>query len=175
MNAEIEKKYLIKRPSIEILSSQSMYELWNIEQTYLNSAPGVTHRVRRILKDGAFAFYETKKIRVSAVFAYESEREIAEIEYRELLKAKREGTRTIKKDRHRFMLDGQIFEIDFYPEWLYVAVLETELASVDTVVNMPAFLGEPYEVTELKKYKNFAMAQNFPNEPYDPICDTFCP
>ena len=174
MNNEIEKKYLIKKPSVEILAAQPEYELWHIEQIYLKSAIGVTRRIRRVESCGTYSYFETKKIRVSSIFAFEKEREITESEYIALKEERLPGAEAIIKDRHRFKLDGQIFEIDIYPRWQHVAVLETELASVDTKVDMPQFLGTPLEVTDLKKYKNFAMAQNFPKEPYDPICDTFC-
>ena len=70
----------------------------------------------------------------------------------------------IAKTRKSFVYKGQLFEIDVYSEWNSTAVMETELASRNTVVEMPDFIEIVKEVTGIYSYSNASMAENFPEE-----------
>ena len=161
---EIERKYVIKMPDVDTLAGQDNYTVSEIEQTYLESEPHVTHRVRKRVYDGKIVYTETKKVRIDEVSSFEDERRIDEREYTELLKSIKQDTRTLTKTRHTFTFSGQIFEVDIYPEWTKSCVMETELETRDTSVDMPPFISIVKEVTGDKKYSNAAMSHEFPKE-----------
>jgi CYTH domain-containing protein len=161
---EIERKYVIEMPEVSVLAMREGYTVSEIEQTYLESAAHVTHRVRSRRYEGGTVYTETKKIRIDKMSVYEDEREISEGEYLDLLAKRKQDTVTLRKTRHTFDYLGQIFEIDVYPEWRKSAILETELGSRETVVEFPDFIRIIKEVTGEKKYSNAAMSREFPKE-----------
>ena len=161
---EIERKYVIEKPEISVLGLHDEYTVSDIEQTYLESAQHVTHRVRARRYSDHTVYTETKKVRVDKMSAYEDERQIGVEEYLELIKKRKSGTVTLMKTRHTFSYLGQVFEIDVYPEWTKSAILETELDSREKEVEFPAFINVIAEVTGEKKYSNASMSQKFPDE-----------
>ena len=161
---EIERKYVIRMPDLTVLRGMDCYTVSEIEQTYLESEPHVTHRVRkRVYAEGA-VYTETKKVRIDKISSYEEERQIDEAEYERLLGRIRYGTRTLTKTRHTFVFSGQTFEVDIYPEWKESCILETELSSRDTEVKMPTCISVIGEVSGDKRYTNASMAVEFPKE-----------
>ena len=161
---EIERKYVIELPQISALSAMNDYTVSDIEQTYLESPAHVTHRVRARRYSDRTVYTETKKVRVDRMSSYEDEREISEREYSELLCRRKTDTVTLKKRRHTFLYEGQIFEVDVYPEWKRSAILETELKTRESEVIFPDFIRIIAEVTGEKKYSNAAMSREFPPE-----------
>lgn len=161
---EIERKYVIAKPDIELLATLNGYTVSEIEQTYLTSSPALTHRVRKRSYSDRVSYTETKKVRIDKMSVYEDEREISESEYLEHLKSKSEGSVTLRKTRHTFLYEGHILEVDMYPEWQRSAILETELASREAVVPFPDFIEVIAEVTGDKKYSNASMSREFPKE-----------
>ena len=161
---EIERKYVIVMPDTDTLRSQSGYTVSEIEQTYIESAEHVTHRVRARRYADRLVYTETKKVRIDKMSAIEDEREISRAEYELAVSKKKTGTHTVRKTRHTFEHAGQIFEIDVYPEWVRTAVMETELESRGQTVSMPDFIRIVAEVTGDKKYSNASMSQIFPDE-----------
>ena len=161
---EIERKYVILLPDVATLAAQPGYTVSEIEQTYLESEPTVTHRVRARRRGDKTVYTETKKVRIDKMSVFEDEREIGEEEYKALLSKKEQGTVTLYKTRHTFLYNGQIFEIDVYPEWTHSAILETELKTRETEVEFPDFITVIKEVTGDKKYSNASMSHSFPDE-----------
>ena len=161
---EIERKYVIKMPDVDTLAGQDNYTVSEIEQTYLESEPHVTHRVRKRVYDCKIVYTETKKVRIDDVSSFEDERQIDEREYTELLKSIKQGTRTLTKTRHTFVFSGQSFEVDIYPEWTKNCIMETELETRETVVAFPDFIKIVAEVTGDRRYSNAAMSREFPKE-----------
>lgn len=161
---EIERKYVIAMPDVKMLVSQAEYTVSDIEQTYLESSPAVTHRVRARAYLGRTVYTETKKVRIDKMSAIEDEKEVSEAEYRALLLRKAHNTVTVRKTRHTFAYLGQTFEVDIYPEWQRSAILETELESRDKQVAFPEFISVITEVTGDKKYSNASMSRKFPEE-----------
>lgn len=161
---EIERKYVIKMPDVDTLAGQDNYTVSEIEQTYLESEPHVTHRVRKRVYDGKIVYTETKKVRIDDVSSFEDERRIDEREYTELLKSIKQDTRTLTKTRHTFVFSRQTFEVDVYPEWTKSCIMETELETRETSVDMPPFISIIKEVTGDKRYTNAAMSHEFPEE-----------
>ncbi len=164
-NIEIEKKYIIKKPSTELMRGMDNYSVSEIEQVYLKAPAGVTRRVRSRCTDGVYAYTETEKKRIDNMSAVETEREITEEEYEALLKLRREDSNAVIKSRHLFFYLGQPFEIDVYPAWERYCIMETELASRETEVNFPEFIEIYEDVTGRHEYSNAKMAREFPPEP----------
>ena len=163
-NTEIERKFIIALPDLKMLSRLEGYDKSEIEQTYLESPPHVTHRVRARRRANSVVFTETKKVRIDKMSAYEDEREITEAEFLTLCEDVAKDTTPVIKTRHTFTYRGQLFEIDIYPNWKSTAIMETELPSEDTVVEIPAFIKIIKEVTGIKAYSNASMSRAFPNE-----------
>ena len=164
-NLEIERKYVIEKPQIDKMRECGAYTSSEIVQIYLDSETGVTRRVRsRTYPDGRVQYFETEKQRVDEMSSIEREREITKVEFDNFSLQIAQDTRPIIKTRHTFDYLGQTFEIDVYPEWERTAVMETELPSRDTEVEMPDFIHIAVEVTGDKRYSNAAMSRKFPDE-----------
>lgn len=164
-HVETERKYIIVKPSAEDFLSSAEYASSEIEQIYLESESGITHRVRRREYIDRVEYTETQKIRISPVSSIEDEREIGVEEYTALSKEIKNGTRPIRKCRHTFVYRSQLFEIDFYPEWQHCAIMETELGGDDERAEMPPFIKIIKEVTGERAYSNASMSRVFPPEP----------
>ena len=163
-NTEIERKFIIALPDLKMLSRLEGYDKSDIEQTYLESPPHVTHRVRARRRANSVVFTETKKVRIDKMSAYEDERKIGVSEYRERLENIKDGTRTLYKTRHVFAYADHMIEIDVYPEWRETAVMEIELSSRDEKIELPAYIRVIREVTGMREYSNAAMSERFPDE-----------
>ena len=163
---EIERKYIIEKPSAEDMSAMEGYLSSRITQIYLTSRRGVTHRVRRReYSDGRTEYTETKKIRINKLSAIEDESEITRDVYDDLSKNIREGSAPVEKIRHVFKYKGKLIEIDEYPFWNRSCILETELSSESEFVALPPFIKVINEVTGDHAYSNSSMASRFPDEP----------
>ena len=163
-NVEIERKYIIEIPDFNLLAEASDYTVSEIEQIYLSSPSGITHRIRRRAFADRIEYTETKKVRIDKTSAYEDERKISESEYSALALRRAPDSTPLTKVRHTFSYLGQIFEIDVYPNWQRSCIMETELASRDTVVEMPPIIHIKREVTGDKRYSNASMSRTFPDE-----------
>ncbi len=165
LGIEIERKYIIYKPDFEEIRGLFPVKVFDITQTYLESADGSTHRVRRTVCDGRVEYIENEKRRIDSISAYEKERYINEQEYGELLRKRLTGSRDIVKKRYVFFYKEQKYEIDVYPEWDRLCILETELAKRDKLVEMPPFIKLYAEVSGRKEYSNMSMSLSFPKEP----------
>ena len=161
---EIERKYIIRTPDMTILAAQPEYTRSDIIQIYIQSEPGVTHRVRRRRYQDRVEYIENKKIRIDSISSTEIETEIDECRFDELAQGILEGTRPVLKTRHTFRLEGQVFEIDVYPEWGATAIMETELHSREERAEIPPFIEVIKEVTGDRSYSNASMSRAFPPE-----------
>ncbi len=161
---EIERKYIIMKPDLDLIKSISGSTVSEIVQTYLLSEGGVTHRVRRRTKDGITRYFETRKTRIDRMSVVEEEGEIAHEAYTELLSQIDPTSHPIHKTRYTLDHEGLTLEIDVYPEWQNTAILEVELPSRDTEPAFPDFIKIIREVTGEKRYSNAAMSCAFPRE-----------
>lgn len=165
---EIERKYLIRMPDLSVLSMISGCTVSEIEQTYLpDPAPGVTERIRLRRYPDRVEYTHTVKIRLSSAEAREDEEEIGEQNYHALFLRRDPALHTICKTRYAFTRDGQPYEVDVYPFWKRVAVLETELSDAGVSAPIPPFLSLIREVTGDRSYSNRALARRIPPEPDD--------
>ena len=164
-NLEIERKYVIEKPSLEKMRECDAYTASDIVQIYLDAEAGVTRRVRsRAYSDGRVQYFETEKERVDEMSSIEREREITKVDFDNFSLQIAAKTRPIIKTRHTFDYLGQTFEIDVYPEWERTCIMEIELASRATEVQMPDFIHIIAEVTGDRRYSNAAMSRSFPEE-----------
>lgn len=161
---EIERKYIINMPNLEMIRRQEGHTESEIEQIYLSSANKETRRIRKRDFKGRIEYTETVKTPIDFMSSAELEREINAEEY-ELLKTDALPDRCpVCKVRHTFLFGEQLFEIDIYPQWKNTAVLETELRNRNCKVDFPPFIKIVREVTGDRSYSNAAMSKSFPDE-----------
>ena len=161
---EIERKYIIKMPALDLLAATEGGTHSRITQTYLSSPSGITHRVRRREYDDRIDYTETKKVRIDRISVYEDERELSAEEYDALLASADPARTPIIKERYTIPAGGLTVEIDVYPQWTRTAIMEIELPSRETEPPIPPFLTVIREVTGVREYSNAAMSKAFPEE-----------
>ena len=163
-NLEIERKFLIRYPAESVLKTIPACDRSAIVQTYLESEPGVTRRVRmRSYCDGT-KYYKTEKIRRTTLTCDEFEGEITKNEYESLLESADKSRRPVKKERILLKSGNHTFEIDIYPFWGDRAIMEVELSAEDETFTVPAGIEIIKEVSDDKRYKNAALAKEIPND-----------
>ncbi len=158
---EIERKYLIRYPDLNWLSSAASSS--QISQTYLLN-DSASERVRRREMDGKVVYTHTCKQHVSSIRRIEIEKEIDEATYFELLKRKDPNRRTVNKTRYCLNRDGFLYEIDIYPFWNDRAFMEVELRDEQEAFPWPQNIECIREVTDDKRYSNYALALSIPHE-----------
>ena len=161
--SEIERKYLIKKPTTEQLANASVRSKSNIIQTYLNSEnPNIERRIRmRGTKKSGYSFYYTEKQDKFKGVRIERERKISQKEYLNYAVEADSSLHQISKERICFVYDKQFFELDLYPSSMSeeYAVLEIELKDINEPVNLPPFLDVVRDVTGENAYKNSSLAK----------------
>lgn len=163
-NIEIERKFIIKLPKLDLLRSLSAFTESEIVQIYLESDKTRTRRIRSRISGGTATYTKTEKIRIDEMSAIENEEEIDGERFLLLEKSTRKGSRPIKKKRLTFEFSGRIIELDIYPEWTRTCIMEIELASRDEIIDLPPFIEVVREVTGNKAYSNSSMSEHFPEE-----------
>lgn len=161
---EIERKYLVKMPNLAGLSSLPSYTESEIEQVYLFAGEGKTHRIRRRTTGGVTVYTETVKERKSALSHYENEREIDRDTYLALYEKRDRDRDVIRKRRLTFVYEGQLFEVDIFPFYEKIAVVETELSGEDEEAVFPPYLDVLCEVTGDGRFSNAALSLSHPEE-----------
>ena len=161
MAFEIERKFLIEFPNIEILEK---YPKSEIAQTYLKTENGFTSRVRKRTSDGVTKYIFTEKKRITDLTCIENEREISAKEYEELLKLADPERTTVEKVRYCIPFNGRVVEVDIYPFWNDRAIAEVELESEDEATLLPDFIKIIRDVTAEKAYKNASIAKKIPDD-----------
>ncbi len=162
---ETERKYIIEMPSVEQLETLPGFTRSEITQIYLNSVPGVTHRVRKRCYGEYTELTENKKIRISKMSSNEEESLITHERFDELARNIEHGSHPLRKTRYTFSYLGLVVEIDMYSEWTAHAILEIELPDESYDISMPDFIKITREVTGIKDYSNHSMAKQMPQEP----------
>lgn len=164
---EIERKFLVKFPSSwEALSEMfdDLVDVKRISQTYLKAEGNEpSGRVRKTVEgltgDTQTVYHFNQKKPVEAGVHEETEREISKSEYERYLKKSNPTKVTVDKTRFVFKYNDQTFELDVFKGPLKgLAILEIELEDKDDTVELPPFLPVKKEVTEDKRYTNFALA-----------------
>ena len=160
---EVERKFLIKRPSEAEIQALGCISKTNIIQTYLkceNSTEERRIRQRGTVEDG-FSFYYTEKTDVSAGVRVEKERKITPDEYLKLLTEANASLHQISKTRYCFVYKRQYFELDIYPFSDDYAIVEIELNNLNETIDFPVNLELVKEVTNDKEFRNYGLARHF--------------
>lgn len=158
---EIERKFLIERPNLEMLRALPHCQEAEIIQTYLYAEDGLERRVRQRGLDGSYVFTKTEKRPTGdARKRYETEERIDEREYLQLLTQANPNFQPLHKTRFCVMdrESGHYFEIDIYPREPDLAILEVELASEDEELTIPPAIKVIREVTNDAGYRNHTLA-----------------
>lgn len=162
---EIERKYLVAKPDLDVLSKYVDITVVDIIQTYLTSSNGKERRIRQRGQDGNFSYYITEKQETSGIERPEVERKISEKEYLRYLSQVDSSLTPIVKKRICFVYKAQYFELDIFNFSNEYALMEIELTDKNSVVNLPSFIKVLGEVTDNPRYRNHALAktQAFPS------------
>ena len=153
---ETERKFLIAKPSNEILAAFESVQL-DIVQMYLcQTNPNVERRIRQRGSDGEFSYFYTEKRHLSDTQRIELEKKISKNDYISLLA---ESEKTVRKKRYCFLYKNQYFELDIYPDWEDTAILEIELMDEDQQIELPPELTLIKEVTGDPNYLNANLAK----------------
>lgn len=161
---EIERKFLVKMPELDILNIKKELD---ILQIYLkNGENNSQRRVRRIIENNIESFIYTEKIFYSAVTRKETEFEISREHYEKLLCEKKDDYTPVSKKRICFEYREQLFELDIYPFSDELAILELELEHSEQEIFFPDYINVIKEVTGVDAYSNSALgtAGAFPSE-----------
>lgn len=157
---EIERKFIIDYPDRDELLSRSGVKASEITQTYLlDDDPNQVSRVRERRADGKSVYTKTKKRRIDAISCYEDESVIDRDQYEQELKNRDPSMKVIEKERLVLPDQGKTFEIDLYPFWDRVAVMEIELKNPDEEFEIPEGLKVLREVTDDIRFKNASLAK----------------
>lgn len=163
MALEIERKYIIKKTSEELLLSLGA-SVKKIEQSFLtpsNDFP--VRRIRKVTEEGRESFYFTLKRPANGEFSREEiEREISIKEYLELQKERDFALNEIFKIRYVIPFNGLNYEIDKFPFFKEFDVLEIELPSEEFEFTIPPEIEIIKEVTKDFRFTNFALAKEIP-------------
>ncbi|MBQ1258801.1 MAG: hypothetical protein IIX97_01690 [Clostridia bacterium] len=155
---EIERKYLIKYPDLELLGKKS-FSVKEIVQTYLSSEKGIDRRVRSSRENGTVTYTFTEKRKITDLTRFEDEREISREEYEALLTTADVDFDPIYKTRYCIESGERVAEVDVYKDVSDFAICEVELCDENESVTLPDCITLIREVSGEKKYTNRYMAK----------------
>lgn len=156
---EIERKFLIKKPTQEDLAKLGALSVTNIIQTYLTTKDNIERRARqRGTKENGYSFYYTEKADIGRGERVEREDKISASDYINYLTEADTSLHQIAKTRYCFIYQKRYFELDIYPFSDDYAILEIELNDINEELHMPP-LSIIKEVTDDKRYKNHELAK----------------
>ena len=156
---EIERKFLIEYPNIELLEKSQNCKKVEIIQTYLKTEnPDEELRIRQRGQNGHYTYTKTIKKNITDVTRIETESRISKDEYLKLLLSADTTKHQIRKDRYCLTYKNQYFEIDIFPFWKDKALLEIELNHENQPITFPKDLKIIKEVTNEPAYKNASIA-----------------
>lgn len=158
---EIERKFLIKKPTDEEIENIGYISKTNIVQTYLTRKDtNIERRVRqRGTSSEGYTFYYTEKEDISNSKRLEKEEIISPNDYINYLAEADINFHQITKTRYCFIYHNQYFEMDLYPFSSEYAILEIELNKLNDDIDLPP-LNIVKEVTDDKRYRNNALAKS---------------
>ena len=161
---ETERKYVIQKPDMTLISMEQGFAESKITQIYLSDRE-ITHRIRRREYPGGRVEYtENTKRRISVMSVVEEESEISREEFERLSAMIDPKTQPVEKTRVTLSYSGRVLEIDIYPAWDNTCILEVEIDREDEEISLPSFIRLIKDVTGMREYSNHSMAYNFPPE-----------
>lgn len=156
---EIERKFLLdqsKKPSEWPVA----YRVCPIEQTYLKNEKAAERVRRRFDVEGkSWTYTHTIKTFVQAGHNIEDERVIDAQEYDALLRRSAPDQSPVRKLRYVFDWKDLTYEVDYFCYPFEAVLLEVEIPSLDTPLEVPSFLGGVQEVTPDRRWSNEAISK----------------
>lgn len=162
MQIELEKKFLIEYPKLNLIMQNYNVTKYEIEQIYLLSDTG-SRRIRRLSGDEKTRYIETVKVRINGSKCYEYERELSAEEYENCKSDADPNKSPIIKERYVFPYKNKVMELDVYPFWKDRAVLEIELENEEDEYFIPEEITVIEDVSNDSKYKNAQLATALKN------------
>ena len=157
---EIERKFLIERPSLRLLEALPNCERVDIIQTYLKTDKDTEElRIRQRGANGHYIYFKTRKKKLSDIKRVEEEERLTQEEYLSLMVQADPACRPIHKERYCLSENGLYYEIDIYPEWSDRAIMEIELHSESQEIVFPEGIDVIREVTNDPAYSNHELAR----------------
>ena len=155
---EIERKFLIEYPDIAKLEADKNCGKVEIIQTYLKSNDDKEIRVRQRGNNGSYSYTKTIKQTINGLKRLETEKRLTQAEYINLLMDADTTKHQIRKTRYCLVYNNQYFEIDIYPFWNDVAIMEIELNNESQTIEYPPQIKIIKEVTDDIEFKNSNLA-----------------
>ena len=157
---EIERKFLIERPSLHTLETLPNCERVDIIQTYLKTDKDTEElRIRQRGANGHYIYFKTRKKKLSGMKRIEEEERLTQEEYISLMIQTDPAYRPIRKERYCLSENGLYYEIDIYPDWPDKAIMEIELYSENQEIEFPDGIDVIREVTNDSAYSNHELAR----------------
>ncbi len=156
---EIERKFLIEYPDVDLFEKNPNCRRVEIIQTYLASENDEEVRVRQRGEGGNYIYYKTVKKKVDDIKRIEIENRLSKDEYLTLLMDADTSKKQIRKTRYCLTFENQYFEIDVYPFWNDKAIAEIELSDENAEINFPEYIKVIKEVTDDESYKNASLSK----------------
>jgi CYTH domain-containing protein len=155
---EIERKFLLRdQPAHAEVPVR--FEEFDIEQTYLVGPSGWEARVRRRGQQGSYTYTHTLKRPIAAGQRVEVQRQVTGREYLALLAQADPARQPIRKRRRVFLWANQYFEWDIFEDPRPgLEILEVEVDSLGSPIELPPFLAVEREVTGDEQYANQRIA-----------------
>jgi CYTH domain-containing protein len=151
---EIERKFLIEYPDLDMLNAIKTCRKVPITQAYLETPGEGKFRIRKRGEGREAVYIKTVKQKINELTRIETEDYISEKEYYDYLDQNKYVRGVISKDRYCIALNSTYYELDIYPFFNDRATLEIELLSEDQPYLLPDFVKLIREVTFEKQYKN---------------------
>ena len=158
---EIERKFLIEYPDLNVLNNIKTCRKIHISQAYLTTPDEGYFRIRKRGEGKNAVYIKTVKIKISDIKRIEIENYISENEYNEYMNNKEYITGVISKDRYCIVWKNAYYELDVYPFWSDKATIEIELLSENQPYKLPDFVKLIREVTFEQEYRNLSLAQRY--------------
>lgn len=156
-----QEKYLVRKISKESFAKFSPRKI-SISQDYLTVRDDETERRVRCVKDGeSCAYYYTEKNKDKSLCC---DRQINLEEYFSYLKDKKEGTKTISKNRWYFQAENLYFQYDEFDFWNEFAILEVQPTNICPDVVIPQEFEVIGNVTEQALLFNDSLAEKLVTE-----------
>lgn len=159
---EIERKFLIEYPDLELIKEKYICETVDIKQLYITFPNRDRTRIRKRGHGDDSVYIMTTKRKISDTVREETETRITKEEYEEFSRYADSGRRPIVKKRTCIIANGKYFELDIFPFWNNKAILEIELDSEDEDFTIPDEFKVIREVTSDSAYTNSAMSLKIP-------------
>lgn len=155
---EIERKFLIEYPDLDLLNNMKTCRKVPITQAYLTTPEEGRFRVRKRGEGTEALYIKTIKHKINDLKRIEIEDYISEEEYKNHLANKECVEGIISKDRYCIAWHGEYFELDVYPFWNDRATLEIELLDEEQEYELPDFIDLVRDVSTEKEYRNKYLA-----------------